>query len=188
VHREQADLGAVTEQGEQERQPDRGARQLRGVLDQRGDGQVVVLAQDHRTGEVGEHRGQQGQAQARAGDQHVLPGRLGGAVALLGWPSFYRDQQGRDDRGDLDRDPQQGQAAHQRGGQHGPGEQVEPGVKAPDVAVAAPMVLDVADRVDADGGVQETGGEQEDHAEGVDPQVGEVAQIVVGRVRDERED
>ena len=39
-----------------------------------------MLAQHLRPGEVGEHRGQQGQAQARAGDQHVLPRRLGGPV------------------------------------------------------------------------------------------------------------
>jgi len=44
VHREQADLGAVAEQREQEREPDRGGREVRAGQDEWLNVQVVVLA------------------------------------------------------------------------------------------------------------------------------------------------
>jgi hypothetical protein len=46
VHREEAGLGAVAEQCEQEGEPDRGGREVRAGQDERADGQVVVLAED----------------------------------------------------------------------------------------------------------------------------------------------
>jgi hypothetical protein len=157
------------------------------TCDQRADGQVVVLAEHLGPGEVGEHRRQQGQAESRAGDQHVLPGGLGGAVGVLD-----RDQQRRDDRGDLDRDPQQRQAAHHRRGQHRPGEQVEPGVEAPArsrwLVLVEAVVFEVADRVHRHGRVQEARGQQEDLAERVDPQVGQVVEVPVPGGGDQRED
>ena len=123
VHREQADLGAVTEHRQHEGQPDHGrAAAVRPRCQQRPERQVVGVPEHLGTRVVGEDRPQQGDGQPGRGEQDVLPGRLGGAVGALD-----RDEQRRDDRGHLDGDPQQRQVAHQRGGQHRPGEQVQPG-------------------------------------------------------------
>ena len=117
------------------------------------------------------------------GEQHVFPRRLGRGLGAL-----QRHQQRRDDRGHLDGDPQQRQVTHDRGGQHRPGEQVEPGPEPPRVPPvlrpAVPGGLQVADRVHRHARVHERGGEQEHHAERVDPEKPRPGEIAVGGGRD----
>ena len=188
VHREQADLGAETQHRQHEGEPDGCVREPASDLQDRAQGEVIVLAEDLGTGEVGKDRGQQRETEPGGGDQYVLPGGLHSRLAVLD-----RHQQRRDHGRHFDGDPQQGQAVHHRRDQHGPAEHVEQRVEPGRIAAHAGGVFalgflpDVADRIHRHRRVQESCGQHEDAADRVHPEIGDIAEGVVSDRRYQRE-
>ncbi len=168
MHRDEPHLGAVAEHGQHEGEPDDLGGEVPGPAEELRVEQLVGAAEDRAPRVVHDDGGQQRDAESHRRDEHVLPGRLGGAVGVVDG-----HQQRRDDGGDLDRHPQQRQPVDEGGHGHRPGEEVETGEEPAAVArrrVGVAGRPDVAHGEDRRGRIEERHRHQEHHRQRVDSQ------------------
>ena len=167
VHRDKAHLRAKPENGETEGQAHDLRWETRRSPEEPRVEELVGPAENRAPCVVHEHGREQCDAEAHGGDEDVLPRGLGGAVGV---PDRYEKR--RDDRRDLDGNPQQSQPVDDRCHRHRPGEQIEAGKETTRVANLGRTAagLYVPDSEDSRGHVQECHSHEEDDRERVDAQ------------------